>query len=232
MQLGQNVYAYGKSFRKSCPSSLGTSQARTLLDETSWGTQYCPTAWIQQALDRMWGRTGGQGNKALGPAGEIKKRRHQCLPCNPGFCLIFQGSSWSSAMTSFSFFSLLFFATGGRQSNSLLVLRPELALLQDCGVEPCSYFLSQAEPSLLYTLLIRTEEVYWVHRTRMQNHSGFWQRLRFPAACFLGHMVLARSFWTWSCVVALAQDQLTIKKFPTCLEKGQNRLTSICKIPR
>lgn len=144
MQLGQNVHAYGKSFRKSCPSSLGTSQARTLLDETSWGTQYCPTAWIQQALSRawsseqehslsvrwgagawfpllqkalgcragsyrMWGRTGGQGNKALGPAGEIKKRRHQCLPCNPGFCLIFQGSSWSSAMTSFSFFFLIIF---------------------------------------------------------------------------------------------------------------------------
>lgn len=109
MQLGQNVYAYGKSFRKSCPSSLGTSQARTLLDETSWGTQYCPTAWIQQALDRMWGRTGGQGNKALGPAGEIKKRRHQCLPCNPGFCLIFQGSSWNSAMTSFSFFFPYYF---------------------------------------------------------------------------------------------------------------------------
>lgn len=63
-------------------------------------------------------------------------------------------------MTSFSFFSLLFFATGGRQSNSLLVLRPELALLQDCRVEPCSYFLSQAGPSLLYTLLIRTKEVY------------------------------------------------------------------------
>lgn len=123
----------------------------------------------------------GQGNKAFSPAGEIKKRRHQTLPHNPGFCLIFQGSSWSSAMTSFSFFSLLFFATGGRQSNSLLVLCPELVLLQVCSWT-MFLFLFTGWSSLLYTLLIRTEEVYSVHRASMQDHSGFWQRLRFPAA--------------------------------------------------
>lgn len=37
-------------------------------------------------------------------------------------------------------------------------------------------------------------------------------------ACFLRY-VLTKSFWTWSCIVVLAQDQLTVKQFPSWLGK-------------
>lgn len=42
-------------------------------------------------------------------------------------------------------------------------------------------------------------------------------RTKHPA-CFLRY-VLTKSFWTWSCTVVLAQDQLTVKQFPSWLGK-------------
>lgn len=97
-------------------------------------------------------------NKTLGFARGIKNERHQLLPQDTGFCLIFLVSVWSKVVLScfclvwagFGFFGV-FFAICGRKSNSLLVLHFE-PLLQGYIVKPF-LFPCTSWASLPHTLL-------------------------------------------------------------------------------
>ena len=150
----------------------------------------------------------------------MMKQRHWFLPQDPDFCLIFLGSGWNKAVPWFvCLFGWFFFQQeAGKATAHLFYIlnwpRYRAAQLNH------SHFLSQAGPFLPHTLLAQNQ---WgllrrctgpEHRTTLDSDSN-WE----TPACFLGHMVLTSSFWTWSCVVALAQDQLTVKQFPSWLGK-------------
>lgn len=160
-----------------------------------------------------------QKNRYLGPARELKKQRPVTAPkCRllshfPGLSL-----KQSSAI---AFLFGCFVFGGDRKSNSLLVLHLELALLYSYIAKsllfpftswalPTSYPVG-SEPCLGLSQRCTGPEC----RTTLVFDSD-WEPC---PVYFLRRMVLTRSFWTRSCVVALAQDQLTVKQFPSWLGK-------------
>lgn len=136
----------------------------------------------------------------------IAAPRHRLLPHFPDLCL-----KQSSAIV--FLFGLggvwgLSFATHERKSNSLLVLHFELALLQVYIVKPF-LFPSTSWASLSHTCWIR---IYGVCPEGPQDHNIglLWvlTATENPPSCFLKHMVITRSFWTWRGVVSLLRISL------------------------
>lgn len=160
-----------------------------------------------------------QKNRYLGPARGLKKQRWVTAPrCKllshfPGLSLK-QSSAIAVLFVCFVF-------GGDRKSNSLLVLHLELALLYSYKAKSFLFpFTSRALPTSYPVgsepCLGLSQRCTGPERRNTLVFDSDWEPC---PVYFMRCMVLTRIFWTQSCVVALVQDQLTVKQFPRWLGK-------------